>query len=187
MTDTPRKKLTLSRKPKPASPTSADQTEDSQAAAPVRSVRRPAKRRVVRNEAAIRPKPKPVPKAKKPKRPTRKNKKKALVSPSDLKAQAIDKRLQAFAAWSTFKPLAKGVEKTVFKLANDEALAGASKKVIQKLLWKHTHHERYLQAVSRGGMRYQLDGADDVTITDYERQLALESLAKRAGRVLPKR
>jgi len=186
MTDTPRKKLSITRKPKSETATSAEPSPEDQAGQPERTIKRPAKRRIVRNDLATKRKPAPATATKAKKRPPRKNKKKALVSPSDLKAQALDLRLQEFAVWSTFVPLAKGIDKTIFKLANDEAFAGASKKVVQKLLRMHTNHARYLQAVSRGGMRYHLNGWPDAAITDHERQLAAKMQAQRAGRVLPK-
>jgi len=179
MEDTPRKKLSITRKPKA---TSAEPSAEDQATQPERTVKRPAKRRIIRNDAAIKRKPSPATTGKEKKRPPRKNKKKALVSPSDLKAQALNERLQAFAVWSTYKPLAKGIDKTLYQLVNDEAFAGASKKVIQKLLRKHTNHARYLQAVSRGGLRYCLDGTEAEEITDYQKQLAVTTQAKRAGR-----
>ena len=190
MTDTPRKKLTLTRKPKPATATSADDTADDQAAKPVQTVKRGGKRRIIRNEAAKpsinhQPKPKPKPADKRKKGPPRKNKKKALVSPSDLKAQALDQRLQSFDVWSTYKPLSIGIDKEVFQLVNSEAFPGASKKVVQKLLRMHTGHSRYLQAVSRGGSRYTLDGEPAETITSYQQQLAVEMQARRGGRNLP--
>ena len=190
MTDTPRKKLTLTRKPKPATATSADDTADDQAAKPVQTVKRGGKRRIIRNEAAKpsinhQPKPKPKPADKRKKGPPRKNKKKALVSPSDLKAQALDQRLQSFDVWSTYKPLSIGIDKEVFRLVNGEAFPGASKKVVQKLLRMHTGHSRYLQAVSRGGSRYTLDGEPAETITSYQQQLAVEMQARRGGRNLP--
>lgn len=188
MNDTPRKKLTLTRKPKPVTGTSADDTADDQAAKPVQTVKRAGKRRIIRNEAAkpVAPnKPKPKPADKRKKGPPRKNKKKALVSPSDLKAQALDQRLKSFDVWSTYKPLSIGIDKEVFRLVNGEAFPGASKKVVQKLLRMHTGHSRYLQAVSRGGSRYTLDGEPAETITSYQQQLAVEMQARRGGRNLP--
>ena len=70
-----------------------------------------------------------------------------------------------------------------FKLVNDEAFAGASKKVVQNLLRIHINHARYLQALSRGGVRYQLDGTESETVKEYQKQLAMEAQAKRAGRI----
>ena len=185
MTDTPRKKLTLTRKPKPATGTSADASAEDQAAQPAQTVKRSGKRRIIRNEAAkpsTNHQPKPKPSDKRKKGPPRKNKKKALVSPSDLKAQALDQRLQSFDVWSTYKPLSIGIYKEVFQLVNTEAFPGASKKVVQKLLRMHTGHARYLQAVSRGGSRYTLQGEAAETITSYQQQLAVETQARRAGK-----
>jgi hypothetical protein len=52
-----------------------------------------------------------------------------------------------------------------------QVFVGASKKVVQKLLKKHTNHARY-----------QLDGAPAEVINVYQIQLATETQAKRAGR-----
>lgn len=182
MTDTPRKKLSISRKPKPASVTNEEPSKEDQPAEQSRTVKRPTKRRIVRNDAATVRKPIPQAIDKTKKRPPRKNKKKALVSPSDLKAQALDERLKVYEVWSTYKPLTKGIDKTIYQLVNDEAFPGASKKVVQKLLRMHTHHARYLQAVSRGGVRYHLEGQEAEVITDYQQQFAVTTQAKKAGR-----
>ena len=190
MTDTPRKKLTLTRKPKPATGTSAETSAEDQAGTdPVRTVARSGKRRIIRNQTpkpSTNHQPKPKPADKRKKGPPRKNKKKALVSPSDLKAQALDQRLQSFDVWSTYKPLSIGIDKEVFQLVNGEAFPGASKKVVQKLLRMHTGHARYLQAVSRGGSRFTLQGEAAETITGYQQQLAVETQARRAARITKK-
>ena len=76
MTDT-RKKLSITRKPKQATATSAEPSAENQEGQPERTIKRPVKRRIVRNDAAT--KRKPVPAAtttKDKKRPPRKNKKK---------------------------------------------------------------------------------------------------------------
>ena len=185
MTDTPRKKLSLSRKPKPTTGASAAASEDGTGTDNAKPVKRSGKRRIVNTAAKPSSKAKPA-YDKSKKRPPRKNKKKALVSPSDLKAQALDKRLSDFEVWSTYKPLTLGIDKAVYQLVNTEAFPGASKKVVQKLLRMHTNNPRYLQALSRGGVRYHLDGTPAETISDHQQQLAVTAQAKRAGRVIKK-
>ena len=183
MTDTPRKKLSLSRKPKPTTGASAAAADDGTGTDSTNPVKRSGKRRIV--NTATKPANKPKQAAhydKSKKRPPRKNKKKALVSPSDLRAQALDQRLKSFDVWSTYKPLALGIDKRLFQLVNDEAFAGASKKVVQKLLRMHTHHPRYLQGLSRGGLRYSLDGAAAEAITEHQQQLAVSFQEKQSGR-----
>ena len=187
MTDTPRKKLSLSRKPKPTTGASAAASDDGTGTDRTEPVKRSGKRRIV--NTATKPASKPKQAAnydKSKKRPSRKNKKKALVSPSDIKVEALNQRLKSFDTWSTFKPLAMGIDKQLFQLVNDEAFAGASKKVVQKLLRMHTHNPRYLQGLSRGGVRYYLDGKSAEPISDHQKQLALDTQSKRAGRAITK-
>ena len=184
MTDTPRKKLSLSRKPKPTTGASAAASDDGTGTDRTEPVKRSGKRRIV--NTATKPASKPKQAAnydKSKKRPSRKNKKKALVSPSDIKVEALNQRLKSFDTWSTFKPLAMGIDKQLFQLVNDEAFAGASKKVVQKLLKMHTNHPRYLQGLSRGGVRYNLDGKPADTVTEHQQRLAVSMQANNSGRI----
>ena len=183
MNDTPRKKLSLIRKPKPTTATSAAASDDGTDTDKTKTVKRSGKRRIINTTAKPASRPKQAAKFDRSKKgPPRKNKKKALISPSDIKAEALDQRLKSFDTWSTFKPLAMGVDKQLFQLVNDEAFAGASKKVVQKLLRMHTNHPRYLQGLSRGGVRFSLEGKAAETITEYQQQLAINAQAKRSGR-----
>lgn len=102
-----------------------------------------------------------------------------MVKPSDLKAKELNDRLNGFLVWLNFQPLAIGIETTIYRLVTQEHFAGASKKVVQKVLHQHTHHGRYLQNIAIGGTRYQLDGTPDGEVNAHQRQLAAETIAKR--------
>ena len=172
MNDTPKKTLSITRKPANTGPVNS----------PVGTIQRTGKRIIRRDElpqVQRVPAPKPAkPKAKKPPRKPAAPKKQ-VTPPSDLKARELNDRLNAFHIWIMFQPLAVGIEKELFKLVNDEHFPGASKKVVQKVLRMHTNHALYLQAIQRGGARYTLDGAEAGDVTEYQQQYAGEVLAKR--------
>lgn len=48
----------------------------------------------------------------------------------------------------------------------------ASKRVVQKLLYQHTHRRNYLLKVGQGGARFNLDGTEDGVILPEEREYA---------------
>lgn len=116
----------------------------------------------------------------KPKKPPRKpQSKKSVIAPSDLKAKELNDRLSGFNVWLNYQPLALGIEEQIFKLVNDEYFPGASKKVVQKVLRRHTLHGRYLKAIQEGGLRYGLDGVEDVVVTEQQQSHANESISRR--------
>jgi hypothetical protein len=186
MTDTPKKTISIIRKP--ASTGAGDKILST--TTPAGTIQRTGKRIIRREElpqvqrgAQGKPayKPKPTTANGKPKKPPRKPApKKQVTPPSDLKARELNDRLNGFHVWLTYQPLALGTEKELFRLVNDEHFPGASKKVVQKVLRMHTNHGLYLQAIQRGGVRFTLGGAEDGEITDYQRQYAGEVIAKRA-------
>ncbi|OQX05705.1 MAG: Fertility inhibition FinO [Thiothrix lacustris] len=183
MTDTPKKTLSITRKPattgpvtSPATPTTVQRTgkriirrEDLPAVAKA-AVGKTGWMKTDRNG-----KPLP-PKAKKP--PRKPAPKKQVTPPSDLRMQELDARLNGFRVWVMYQPLSVGIEKEIFKLINDEAFS-ASKRVVQKVLRMHTNHGLYLQAIQHGGARYTLDGVEQGDVTEYQRQYATETLTKR--------
>lgn len=174
MNDTPKKTITITRKPtSTGTPTSS----------PAGVITRTGKR-VIRIDPTAKPTHKPKPPTNKAsntkKKPPRKlATKKPVVAPSDLKARELNDRLNGFPVWLNFQPLAIGSDKDLFKLVNDECFPGASKKVVRKVLAMHAHHGRYLQAVTEGGARYRLDGTPEGEITDYQRQHVADTLATR--------
>ena len=167
MTETPKKTLTLTKKPTSSTPSN--------------TVNRTGKR-IIRRED-LNPAPaKPAANKSKPtnkKKPARKPTKKPTIAPSDLKAKELNDRLNGFNVWLNFQPLALGIDKEVFRLVNHEQFPGGSKKVVQKVLRMHTHHGRYLAALVQGGERYQLDGVTNGAVSEPERQWAAEKIKAR--------
>ncbi len=74
------------------------------------------------------------------------------------------------------QPLALGIEREVFQHIGKHHLS-SSKRVVQKLLYAHTHQRDYLLAVAAGGMRYGLDGQEAEAITPAERDYAASVLS----------
>ena len=171
MTDTPKKTLTLNKKP--TNTTS------------INTVSRTGKRIIRREDLNPTPakpaanKGKPTSKPTNKKKPARQPTKKPTIAPSDLKAKELNDRLNAFPVWLNFQPLAIGIDKDLFKLVNDEQFPGGSKKVVQKVLRMHTHHGRYLAALLQGGDRYQLEGVMNGVVSEPERQWAAEKIKER--------
>ena len=174
--DTPKKTLSIIRKPSDAGATATPATRTGK-----RIIRREDLPQVQRLAA-----PKLPANKTKPKKPPRKPApKKQITPPSDLKARELNDRLNAFTVWLHYQPLAIGVDKDIYRLVNDEHFAGASKNVVQKVLKMHTNHGRYLQAIVNGGTRYKLDGTEEGDINPYQQQLAVDTLAKRQAAKTP--
>ncbi|MEZ5480349.1 MAG: ProQ/FINO family protein [Thiolinea sp.] len=96
--------------------------------------------------------------------------------PSELQADLIDASLKdAFVVWSEFRPLALGVDQTIFDYASAQGLE-VSRRVVQKLLHRHTHDQRYLENVHQGETRYHLDGNTSGPIMQTERDHAQRTL-----------
>lgn len=106
--------------------------------------------------------------------------KKPEISPSELRARELYDRLNQFEVWRTYKPLAIGIEKAIFKICNDEQIAGASKNVVQKVLSRHTRRDVYRTNLAKGGRRYQLDAEEGGLITDDQRELANQQLKEKS-------
>lgn len=155
MSDTPKKTLTLTRKP-----ANIDQTSTPR---PM-TLNRGGKR-VIRVDPTMKTNSHGKPTGKlhqDKKKPTRKTTpQKSVVRPSDLKAKELNDRLNGFPVWLNFLPLAIGIEKDIFRLVNTEHFPGASKQVVQKVLRMHTQNTRYLATVQIGCTRYWLDGSQD--------------------------
>ena len=168
--DKPRQTLTLTRKP---ASTGTGTTPNGGA------VRRSGKRIITRAELPQVQKPgqpkKPAKKPAKARRP-RQPPKPRKTPPSDLRARELNDSLNAFDVWRNHQPLALGIDKQLFRHIADLHLS-ASKRVVQKLLHRHTHNRRYLQAVAQGGQRFNLDGSEAGEIIQVERDHAGRLLA----------
>lgn len=188
MTDTPRKTLTLKRKP--ASEAIADTHPPQQALAPSTSepIARETRllgKRIIRRDEPISSKPsfnKPKPHAAKNKKSHPKTEKSnkpqqsTEPSPSEIQAKAMDRFLaERFEVWQSYKPLALGVEADLYQLM-DQNQPPASKRVIQRLLRMHCNHGKYLQAVIDNAQRYNLAGEALGEISLAEREHAQRTL-----------
>lgn len=164
-------KKTLSLKPKPA--LGADNAQAT--------VRRPKKRIIRRSDipagkltSSRKPKPKPAPRnnAKKPESKP--------LSPGDQKAIELTALLiERFPAWENYKPLALGVEKTLLTYLNENEIE-ASKRVVHRVLWHHTHQNQYLENILLDTHRYSLTGEEQQEIKDSEREHAKRVLKQQA-------
>lgn len=83
-----------------------------------------------------------------------------------------------FDVWKQLKPLAIGIEKDIFRLVSDEQVAGASKKVVQKVLYRHTSRMAYRTNLTKGGERYHLNGTASGEVTQHQQTLATKQLSQ---------
>lgn len=170
-TDKPRKTLSITRKPASPATDTASTTNGA--------VRRIGKRIITRAELPNvqklgqpkKPPKKPAKANRKPRQPPKPKK----TPPSDIRAQELNDSLNGFAVWRDRQPLAVGIDRQLFRHIADLHLS-ASKRVVQKLLHRHTHHRDYLLNVGRGGVRFNLDGSEAGVILPAEQE--------HAGRVL---
>jgi len=173
--DTPRKTLTLKRKPSDGSQDAANKEAEDKT---VRSTKLTGKR-VIRREGT-KQKPSSV-------RPSQNTKKKAPTttpaktthkapSPSELRAKSFDKLLhEAYPVWHNYQPLILGIEAELYALMTSEH-PPASKRVLQRLLRMHCRHGKYLQALLEGTERYTLTGEIGGEVTQAEREYAQRTL-----------
>lgn len=152
MTDTPRKTLSLKKK---------------------RIIKRADIPAAKLAKAGKKAPPKP---AQKPKKPQKAAPKKPEISPSELRARELYQRLNEFEVWRTYKPLAIGIDKAIFKICNDEQFAGASKNVVNKVLSRHTRKAIYQANLAKGGKRYQLNAGEAGVVTEQQKQIAEKQL-----------
>lgn len=171
-TEKPRKTLTITRKP-------ATQGADTASTTSATVKRTGGKRIITRAELPNVQRPGKQP-AKPPKKPAnrkpRQPPKPKQTPPSDIRARELGDSLNAFAVWRTRQPLALGIERQIFQHIAALHLS-ASKRVVQKLLHRQTHHRDYLQAIGRGGSRFNLDGSKAGAILPAEQEHAGRILA----------
>lgn len=168
MTELPRKTLSL-KKSVPASETDP--------ATPVR-LKRSGKRLIRRDQLPLQALANTKPprhsvggKAQKPKKLATRTER-AVTSPGDLRVAALDKQLNTtFAVWRDDQPLALGTDKHIFRFIADHQLS-ASKRVVQKLLRRHTRTRSYLNNICQQGQRYMLDGTPAGVISPAEKDYA---------------
>jgi hypothetical protein len=165
MNDQPRK--TLSIKPKTVPSTEQLSTPDQTAKTVSRSNKRIVKREQV--QATTLAKPKATAPTKKPTKSRKPAPKKPLIAPSAIRMDNLNAALNTFVVWRELQPLALGIERQIFQRIADQHLS-ASKRVVQQLLFKHTHQRDYLLKISqgKGGQRYNLDGTSGGYISPEE-------------------
>ncbi len=96
--------------------------------------------------------------------------------PSEIRLDNLNASLNAFDVWRNYQPLALGIERAIFQHAARHSLS-CSKRVVKKLLHRHTHDRRYLQSVRVGGQRLNLDGTETGAIQPAEQEHAARVLA----------
>ncbi|SKA88389.1 ProQ/FINO family protein [Thiothrix eikelboomii] len=169
MNDQPRK--TLSIKPKIEQASILNQETKTV----LRGNKRIIKREQVQANALAKLKAK-VP-AKKTSKPRKTAPKKPLVAPSAIRMDNLNAALNAFVVWREHQPLALGIERQIFQLIAQQNLS-ASKRVVQKLLYQHTHQRHYLLKVGQGGARFNLDGSAGGVVLPEESKHTSFVLAK---------
>lgn len=169
--DKPRKTLSIARKTTPTA--TGNTTPETATRTPARGGKRVIRRDELPNvqKPGQPKKPPKKPANRKPRQPPKPKK----TAPSELRAQELDASLNAFPVWLDCKPLALGIEKQIFRHIAELHLS-ASKRVVEKLLYRHTHKPSYLQAVARGGNRWNLDGTEAGEIIQVERDHAAQIL-----------
>jgi hypothetical protein len=136
------------------------------------------KRRIIntpRNKAHAGNNPYPI-KAKRaaPKKPNVEQTKK--IPPSKIKAQQLEALLsERFDAWRTNQPLQLGIERQIFQLIGAEHLP-YSKRVVQKVLSRHTRSREYLENTLRMNTRVSLQNTVSGNIQEKDKNYAKEKI-----------
>ena len=116
------------------------------------------------------------PKLKKPKPKRPPKPRKPVKSPSDIRAREVNDSLNAYPVWLHYQPLAVGIERQIFQHIAKHTLS-ASKRVVQKMLLKHTGHKRYLTGIVENAARFNLDGTEAGRVLPHEQVFAVQKLA----------
>ena len=98
------------------------------------------------------------------------------IPPSEIKAQQLDSLLhQRYPAWHNYEPLQLGIEKQLFQLISAEHLP-YSKRVVQRVLKRHTHCRQYLNSVLHSARRVSLKNTIVSDVIDTEKEYAKSRL-----------
>jgi ProP effector len=90
-------------------------------------------------------------------------------------ARALLKQLaQQFPAFRDCLPLAIGIDKQILA-----QMPGIDRKLMRAALGIHTGSQRYLRAMEKATVRYNLDGTQGAEVTDVHRKHAKDTLAER--------
>ena len=94
------------------------------------------------------------------------------IAPGELRLAALDKQLaNTFTIWRDHQPLALGIEKSLFRFIAEHHIS-ASKRVVQKLLKRHTSAQPYLDNILQQTRRYELDGTPAGEISQLDKDYA---------------
>lgn len=90
-------------------------------------------------------------------------------------ARSLLKQLgQQFAPFRDCLPLSIGIDKQILA-----QVPGIDRKLMRSALGIHTGSQRYLRAMEKATVRYNLDGSAGAAVTDEHRKHAKETLAER--------
>ena len=163
-----RKPLSL----KKATPETEDLPKPDVALPRKRSGKRVIRREQLAHHALGRTKAVVTPAKKKPKQAKSPVNKKPEIAPGELRLAALDKQLaNTFASWRDYQPLALGIEKSLFRFIAEHHIS-ASKRVVQKLLKRHTSAQPYLDNVLQETRRYELDGTPSGELSKLDKDYA---------------
>ena len=169
-------KKTLSLKPKPTVQTSEQHSAPIQKPTLTRGGKRIIRREDVQGVQKAGTIKTATPKLKKPKPKRPPKPRKPVKSPSDIRAREVNDSLNAYPVWLHYQPLAVGIERQIFQHIAKHTLS-ASKRVVQKMLLKHTSHKRYLTGIVENAARFNLDGTEAGRVLPHEQVFAVQKLA----------
>lgn len=111
----------------------------------------------------------------KPRRKSSATPKAPTTSPSEIRLEALNASLNGYQVWVKKYPLALGIEKQIFQHIAKHQLS-CSKRVVKKLLHRHTRDRSYLQTIKSGEPRHNLSGTKAGNITRTEKEHAIQLL-----------
>jgi len=98
-------------------------------------------------------------------------------------ARALLKQLQQqFAPFRDSLPLSIGIDKQLIAIQPE-----LNRKLMRAALGIHTSSQRYLRAMEKATVRYNLDGSTGAEVTDEHRKHAKETLAERHKKEMERR
>jgi len=100
------------------------------------------------------------------------------IPPSEVKAKQLDLLLhERYPAWHDYEPLQLGIEKQLFQLISAEYLP-YSKRVVQRVLKRHTQCRQYLNSLLHSSRRVSLKNNAVSDVIDTEKDYAKRRLSK---------
>lgn len=107
----------------------------------------------------------------------------AAASAAPTSARALLKQLQQqYAPFRDHLPLSIGIDKQLIA-----AMPDINRKLMRAALGIHTASQRYLRAMEKATVRYNLDGSNGAEVTDEHRKHAKETLQERYKKEVERR